>query len=57
MSEIAVRPVLALSPHSLESYIMFLGLLILFGSMLALPFFFNRGERTLNGVPGPLRGS
>ncbi len=38
--------VLALSPHNLESYIMFLGPLLIFGSMLALPFIFNRGERS-----------
>jgi ubiquinol-cytochrome c reductase cytochrome b subunit len=38
--------VLALSPHQLESYIMFLAPLLIFGSMLALPFFFNSGERS-----------
>jgi ubiquinol-cytochrome c reductase cytochrome b subunit len=38
--------VLALSPRQLESYIMFLAPLLIFGSMLALPFFFNRGERS-----------
>jgi ubiquinol-cytochrome c reductase cytochrome b subunit len=38
--------VLALSPHNLESYIMFLAPLAVFGSMLALPFFFNKGERS-----------
>ncbi len=37
--------VLALSPHSIESYIMFLAPLAIFGSMLALPFVFNKGER------------
>jgi ubiquinol-cytochrome c reductase cytochrome b subunit len=43
--------VLALSPHSLESYIMFLAPLIIFGSMLALPFAFNRGERSMRRRP------
>lgn len=38
--------VLALSPHSLESYIQFLAPLAMFGAMLALPFFFDRGERS-----------
>ena len=38
--------VLALSPHQLESYIIILAPLVIFGSMLALPFFFNRGERS-----------
>ncbi len=38
--------VLALSPHSLESYIMFLAPLVIFGSMLALPILFNSGERS-----------
>ena len=43
--------VLALSPHSLESYIMFLAPLAIFGSMLALPFFFNKGERSIRRRP------
>ena len=43
--------VLALSPHSLESYIMFLAPLAVFGSMLALPFVFNRGERSVRRRP------
>jgi ubiquinol-cytochrome c reductase cytochrome b subunit len=43
--------VLALSPHQLESYIMFLAPLLIFGSMLALPFFFNRGERSATRRP------
>lgn len=43
--------VLALSPHSIESYIMFLAPLVIFGSMLALPFFFNKGERSLSRRP------
>jgi len=38
--------VLALSPHNLESYIMFLAPLAIFGTMFALPFLFNRGERS-----------
>ncbi len=38
--------VLALSPHNLESYIMFIAPLLIFGAMLALPFVFNRGERS-----------
>lgn len=38
--------VLALSPHSIESYIMFLAPLAIFASMLALPFFFQSGERS-----------
>lgn len=37
--------VLALSPHSLESYIMFLAPLVIFGTILGLPFVFNKGER------------
>lgn len=43
--------VLALSPHQLESYIMILAPLMIFGSMLALPFFFNRGERAITRRP------
>jgi ubiquinol-cytochrome c reductase cytochrome b subunit len=38
--------VLALSPHALESYIMILAPLLIFGSMFLLPFFFNKGERS-----------
>jgi ubiquinol-cytochrome c reductase cytochrome b subunit len=43
--------VLALSPHSLESYITFLAPLIIFASMFALPFLFNRGERSMSRRP------
>lgn len=39
--------VLALSPHKIENYIIILGPALIFGSMLALPFFFNKGERSL----------
>ncbi len=38
--------VLALSPHSLESYIIVLAPLLIFGSMFVLPLIFNRGERS-----------
>ncbi|MGH9504125.1 MAG: cytochrome b N-terminal domain-containing protein [Terriglobales bacterium] len=38
--------VLALSPHALESYIIILAPLLIFGSMFLLPLFFNRGERS-----------
>jgi ubiquinol-cytochrome c reductase cytochrome b subunit len=38
--------VLALSPHALESYIIILAPLLIFGSMFLLPFFFNKGERS-----------
>ncbi|MGB0009172.1 MAG: cytochrome b N-terminal domain-containing protein [Candidatus Sulfotelmatobacter sp.] len=38
--------VLALSPHALESYIIVLAPLLIFGSMFLLPFFFNKGERS-----------
>lgn len=38
--------VLALSPHALESYIMILAPLLIFGSMFLLPLIFNRGERS-----------
>jgi ubiquinol-cytochrome c reductase cytochrome b subunit len=38
--------VLALNPHALESYIMILAPLLIFGSMFVLPFFFNKGERS-----------
>ncbi len=38
--------VLALSPHALESYIMILAPLLVFGSMFLLPLVFNRGERS-----------
>jgi ubiquinol-cytochrome c reductase cytochrome b subunit len=43
--------ILALSPHSLESYIMFLGPLVIFGSMFALPFIFKGGERSMMRRP------
>jgi ubiquinol-cytochrome c reductase cytochrome b subunit len=43
--------VLALSPKSLESYITFLAPLVIFGSMFALPLFFNRGERSMRRRP------
>lgn len=46
--------VLALSPHSLESYIIFLAPLIVFGSMLVLPLIFNRGERSPRRRPWPV---
>jgi ubiquinol-cytochrome c reductase cytochrome b subunit len=38
--------VLALSPHALESYIIIIAPLLIFGSMFLLPLFFNRGERS-----------
>ena len=43
--------VLALSPHQIESYIMILAPLIIFGTMFLLPFFFNRGERSIRRRP------
>jgi ubiquinol-cytochrome c reductase cytochrome b subunit len=46
--------VLALSPHKLENYIIILGPLLIFGSMFALPFFFNRGERSMARRPWAL---
>jgi ubiquinol-cytochrome c reductase cytochrome b subunit len=43
--------ILAMSPHSLESGIMILAPLAVFGSMFALPFLFNKGERSLKRRP------
>lgn len=43
--------VLALSPHSIESYIMFLAPLVIFASMFALPILFNKGERSPSRRP------
>jgi ubiquinol-cytochrome c reductase cytochrome b subunit len=43
--------ILAMSPHQLESSIMILGPALIFGSMFALPFFFNSGERSLKRRP------
>lgn len=38
--------VLALSPAKIESYIIILAPLLIFGSMFAIPFFWNKGERS-----------
>lgn len=43
--------ILAMSPHQLESTIMILAPAVIFGSMFALPFFFNSGERSLKRRP------
>jgi ubiquinol-cytochrome c reductase cytochrome b subunit len=43
--------ILAMSPHNLESAIMILAPAAVFGSMFALPFFFNTGERSLRRRP------
>jgi ubiquinol-cytochrome c reductase cytochrome b subunit len=43
--------ILAMSPHQLESVIMILGPALVFGSMFALPFFFNSGQRSLRRRP------
>jgi ubiquinol-cytochrome c reductase cytochrome b subunit len=43
--------ILAMSPHQLESGIMILAPVLIFGSMFALPFFFNKGERSLRRRP------
>ena len=43
--------ILAMSPHSLESGIMILAPAAVFGSMFALPFLFNSGERSLRRRP------
>lgn len=43
--------VLALSPHALESYIIVLAPLLIFGSMFVLPLIFNRGERSPSRRP------
>ena len=43
--------VLALSPHKLENYLMILGPILIFGSMIAMPFFFNKGERSVSRRP------
>ena len=43
--------ILAMSPHQLESGIMILAPAAVFGSMFALPFFFNSGERSLKRRP------
>ena len=43
--------ILAMSPHQLESAIMILAPAVIFGSMFALPFFFNSGERSLKRRP------
>jgi ubiquinol-cytochrome c reductase cytochrome b subunit len=43
--------VLALSPHALESYIIVLAPLFIFGFMFVLPFIFNRGERSPSRRP------
>jgi ubiquinol-cytochrome c reductase cytochrome b subunit len=40
-----------MSPHQLESGIMILAPAAIFGSMFALPFFFNSGERSLKRRP------
>ena len=38
--------VLALSPHALESYIIIIAPILIFGFMFLLPFLFNKGERS-----------
>ena len=38
--------ILAMSPHNIESAIMILAPALIFGSMFALPFLFNSGERS-----------
>jgi ubiquinol-cytochrome c reductase cytochrome b subunit len=43
--------ILAMSPHQLESGIMILAPAAIFGAMIALPFFFNSGERSLKRRP------
>jgi ubiquinol-cytochrome c reductase cytochrome b subunit len=43
--------ILAMSPHQLESWIMILAPALIFGSMFALPFFFNSGQRSLKRRP------
>jgi ubiquinol-cytochrome c reductase cytochrome b subunit len=43
--------ILALSPHKLESYIMVLLPLGIFGSMFLLPFWYNKGERAPSRRP------
>lgn len=43
--------ILAMSPHKIESAIMILAPTLVFGSMFALPFLFNSGERSLHRRP------
>ena len=43
--------ILAMSPHRLESAIMIFAPAAVFGSMFALPFLFNKGERSLRRRP------
>ncbi len=45
---------LALIPKSIENYFMFLAPLCIFGSMLLLPWVFNRGERSISRRPWAL---
>ena len=43
--------ILALTPHSLESYLMFIVPALIFGLMFLLPFVFNKGERNIKRRP------
>lgn len=43
--------ILAMSPHKIESGIMILAPALIFGSMFALPFVFNTGQRSLRRRP------
>jgi ubiquinol-cytochrome c reductase cytochrome b subunit len=45
--------VLALLPHGIEQYLMVYGPLLAGIILIALPFLFNRGERSLRRRPGP----